>query len=94
MFSLLIVKCVQKEQSLPWRPSRHAVPQARDFRDTKKAHKMIFVPFQFCVLFGSGPGLPKALASLSGLCFCHPFGTIRSLILRLYDYSQRLLSQA
>jgi hypothetical protein len=54
---------VQKKQSLPWRPPRHAVPQAKDFGNTKtKAHKIIFVPFQLCVLFGSGPGLPKALA--------------------------------
>jgi hypothetical protein len=25
------VESVQKKQSLPWRPPRHAVPQARDF---------------------------------------------------------------
>jgi hypothetical protein len=29
--------------------------KSKDFRDTKtKAHKIIFVCFQFCVLFGSG----------------------------------------
>jgi len=31
----LQVKSVQKKQSLPWRPPRHAVPQAREKQKKK-----------------------------------------------------------